>query len=429
MRILLAGLEHLRPKDPRISLGVASIAANLARVGADFAVESVNVASENGSEPDLAPLLARALSPDFNHKGACLMLGAFVWNEPYIQHVLQVLEREKFAGKVAIGGPQVTYADKGTLEGHYPRADMFIRGYAEHAVAGLWAGELAVPGVHYRGRRDAGMQAWASLDTLPSPHLEGWLPVGDFVRWETQRGCPYTCRFCQHRQPIFPDGSRVARAGEDRVADEIALFCASNATAELAVLDPTFNTDTDRAVHVLDQLKANGFAGRLELQVRPERLTDRFLDAIERLGAEHVVLELGIQSTNVSELFAIERSRGTDPAALQTKVASKLGKVRERNMQAEVSLIFGLPGQTVASFAQSIADCRAMLPEAKLVAFPLMLLRGTQLHADRARLGLVEGTVDHPLTGRIQQFIPHVVESPTMTRADWTTMADMAAAL
>lgn len=56
-----------------------------------------------------------------------------------------------------------------------------------------------------------------------------------------------------------------------------------------------------------------------------------------------------------------------------------------------------------------------------------MLLRGTELHAKRKELGLVEGVVRHPMLERLQEFIPHVIETPTMSQADWFQMAQLAA--
>mgnify|MGYP003687650923 CR=1 FL=1 len=100
--------------------------------------------------------------------------------------------------------------------------------------------------------------------------------------------------------------------------------------------------------------------------------------------------------------------------------------VNKANIPSEISLIYGLPGQTVESFKYSIAKCQALVPKANIKCFPLMLLRGTKLHDSALDLGLREGTVE--LHG-IQEFIPHVVETPTMTQQDWQTMHDIAVGL
>ena len=91
-------------------------------------------------------------------------------------------------------------------------------------------------------------------------------------------------------------------------------------------------------------------------------------------------------------------------------------------------MIFGLPGQTVHSFHESIQFCKD-LHVPIIYAYPLMLLRGTPLHAAKDRLGLVESDTLDLEIDRIQSNIPHVVASPSFTYEDWRTMAAMAEGL
>lgn len=127
------------------------------------------------------------------------------------------------------------------------------------------------------------------------------------------------------------------------------------------------------------------------------------------------------------ELDVIQRIPGSDPARTQAKVEEKLKLVAFYGLNSEISLIFGLPHQTVSSFRGSIEWCRRVLPSARIRGFPLMLLRGTKLEQDKEALGLVEETdVRHLITERVQEFIPHVVQTPVLSRAEWEEMADVA---
>ncbi|CAG8546181.1 1229_t:CDS:2 [Gigaspora rosea] len=101
----------------------------------------------------------------------------------------------------------------------------------------------------------------------------------------------------------------------------------------------------------------------------------------------------------------------------------------ERNIKIEVSLIFGLPGQTITTFKKSIDFCfNHKVPV--IHAFPLMLLRGTPLHERKAELGLVE-SFEIALTeiDRVQTDIPHVVASPSFTYEEWKEMSKIAESL
>lgn len=84
-------------------------------------------------------------------------------------------------------------------------------------------------------------------------------------------------------------------------------------------------------------------------------------------------------------------------------------------MPFEVSLIYGLPTQTLASFQETVRWCQDRgVPVLK--AFPLMLLRGTDLDRQRDTWRLVESIGP----------IPVVVESDSFTRSEWEQMRDLA---
>ena len=109
-----------------------------------------------------------------------------------------------------------------------------------------------------------------------------------------------------------------------------------------------------------------------------------------------------------------------------TRVGSTLKACQERNIEVEISLIFGLPNQTLASFEESVRYC-INHGVRTIHAFPLMLLRGTELYHQKEPLRLVESSdVDIPSIPRQQQDIPHVIASPTFSVAEWCKMADIA---
>jgi coproporphyrinogen III oxidase-like Fe-S oxidoreductase len=93
-------------------------------------------------------------------------------------------------------------------------------------------------------------------------------------------------------------------------------------------------------------------------------------------------------------------------------------RLNDAGVSYEVSLIYGLPGQTLASFAESICFLRDNGCE-KITAFPLMLLRGTELFADKSRWGFTERP-----EGRFG--IPVVFESNSFSENDWWTMRQIA---
>jgi len=227
---------------------------------------------------------------------------------------------------------------------------------------------------------------------------------GAFLRWETQRGCPFACSFCQHREPNV----RLRGAfDEERVSSEIELF-AARSVADIAVLDPIFNSSS-RGTRILEEFQRAGYRGKLSLQCRAEMVDAAFLDAVTKLDTR---LEFGLQTVHPDEGRAVLRANN------MRRVDEALVEVARRGLPFEVSLIFGLPNQTLDSFRASVAHCLDLgVPTIK--AFPLVLLRGTRLERERRNWGLVENDA----------VIPAVVSSYTFDHADWRQMAALSAAL
>lgn len=134
-----------------------------------------------------------------------------------------------------------------------------------------------------------------------------------------------------------------------------------------------------------------------------------FLQAAAALDAH---LEFGLQTIHATEGAAIQR--GTN----LTRVEQVLSRVQQQGVSYEVSLIFGLPRQTLASFEQTVRWClERQVPVIK--AFPLLLLRGSSLERQRDLWGFVDDG----------GAMPMVVESDSFGRAEWLRMGQIAEAL
>lgn len=151
-----------------------------------------------------------------------------------------------------------------------------------------------------------------------------------------------------------------------------------------------------------------------------------FLDAVAGVNKTgRVVLEIGLQTIHAEEQKLIQR-----PTNMRL-VRERFADLHRRGIESEVSLIFGLPRQTVASFRESIQFCKDMGVRT-IYAFPLMLLRGTPLHEQKEEFGIVESSTES--YGKIPRIqgeagIPHVVQSDSFSYQEWQEMAEMAEAL
>ena len=405
-QVILLSLNWTRDKDPRLPLGHASLLAALKAAGRD--VKSlVYAVNADLSVTYIAGAILQIAHRD-PRRPVVLGIGAYVWGEQVLQQLLPLLRRRGFSGRIVLGGPQVSFMESG-FEATYPQADIFVRGSGEHVLVAITSTleRVTMPGVHYAGSSKLVSTAKADIDDLPSPWLRhDWKkePL-KFVRMETMRGCPFSCSFCQHRAP--DKGARLAELPESRVMREIAMFC-DQGVESVAVLDPIFNASS-RSVGFLKAFAERGYRGKLSLQCRAELITDDFLAAASSLN---VTLEFGLQTIHTSESDAVNRRNKID------KVDETLRRVRALGIQHEVSLIFGLPTQTLASFRETVAWClKRQVPVVK--AFPLMLLRGTQLATDASRWSLRQSG----------HAMPFVISSSSFTEEDWAKMNAVSEAL
>lgn len=398
-RLILVSIDWRRPKDPRTSLGHASLLAALAVWGKQEVVSVTR--SVNDPTFDRQDVLDTVLAS--GRQDDDVGVGVYIWNEAIVQWLLTELRRAGHQGRIILGGPQISYAPPGVLD-HYPMADVAIRGFAEEALPLVLqaAGPENIAGVVRKGGHDDGSSTTTDLERLPSPILTGTVPVQPFMRWETQRGCRYACSFCQHRES--GRGRRERALSNQRVTPEVDALVSQGAR-DIAVLDPIFHTNAD-AVAILHRFRDRGYTGRLSLQSRFELIDDAFLDACNGLN---VRLEFGLQTIHRSEWLAIRRPNDLN------KADAVIHDLRRRGMDFDVSLIYALPEQSLSSFEESVAWCRSRgVPVIR--AFPLMILRGTPLEADRHKWGLIESN----------DAIPVVVESRTASAADVARMRELA---
>jgi hypothetical protein len=407
-RIILLDLYWSRDKDPRVSLGHASLLASLKKdknLDTRSLIYAVNeVKTIETIVQDVNELL---IDDDVDYID--LAVGMYIWNEDLVQGILTRIRNLGFQGRIILGGPQISFADQ-NLESLYPQADVFVRGNGEDALCQIVRSpsKQTITGVHFAGTLDLGLQAKTDLSTLPSPWLTGEIPLKHqkFLRWETQRGCQFKCSFCQHRQKDHR--AATTYFSTSRLHAEIDHIC-DMGVMDVAVLDPIFNSDETHAIDVLHRFSDRQFKGKLSLQCRAEMISDAFLDALSGLN---VCLEFGLQTIHPKEYLAIGRPNNVK------KINTAFKNVRERGIDHEVSLIFGLPEQTVESFIESVNWClEHKVPVIK--AFPLLLLRGTQLDLDREKWGLKQG----------HGKMPNVEESTTFCRHEWLQMEKISQAL
>jgi hypothetical protein len=321
-----------------------------------------------------------------------LALACYVWSSSLIEPIIKLCRLSGFSGKIILGGYQI---HKDSCRSLYPSGDFYIPGYAEAALPEAILDDKSIT--------SRIIDINVNIDELPSPYLNGTISLErghKMIHWETRRGCIFTCNFCAHRDL---KNKEVNLLSLTRIKDELSLFRKMD-VGKINILDPLFNRE-NRQYSILQYAVDIGLTSLITLQVRFEFVTNEFLALCAKLN---VHLEFGLQTASETESIIIERRNN------MIKVGETIKLLNKWQQSFEVSLIYGLPGQTVSSFKESINYLENYGVEI-IKAFPLMLLEGTQLSKEREKYKIEEDFIDD--TG-----IPHVISSYSFTRNEWHEM-------
>ena len=331
-------------------------------------------------------VVARILAHIQPGEPAVVGLSCYVWNIGALVAVAAELKRLRPEVTIVVGGPEVGPRARAVLEAHAcidivvkaegetPLADIVDALAAGHGVGG-------VKGIVHRaagGVVESGeAEIMTDLGVVPSPHLAKY---GDFtgriICLETQRGCVFRCNFCFYNKDF---SIRNRRFDLDRVKDEL-LHWLGRDVREIYLMDPVFNLNAARAKEILRFLIDNNRRGtRFHAEIWAEFVDEEMAHLFR--DANFQFLEVGLQTTDAAVLMTVERR-----LRLQ-RFIDGVAHLRAAGLKFELQLIYGLPGETVASFKRSL-DFAMSLDPYLLAVFPLMVLPGTELWRKADVLGL-----------------------------------------
>lgn len=400
---------------------------------------------------------ARARSPDLDYgietkrrpveiaaerlRGAAVVgFSLYTWNERYSLAVARRLKSVSPSTLVVVGGPSVP-RDDGALRVFLDEnpVDLAVLGEGELAFAELLArveGGLdplvfgaarLVEGRLERAGPRARLAGSAFSETA-SPYLDGTfdrliddgeLDPPSACVFETNRGCPFSCSFCDWGQATE---SRVNELPLDRVLGELE-WAARRGVHYLYLVDANFGIrrrDEDITRH-LGELKARLGAPSFcyfHLTKNAQRRNLRTVELLQEAGIGSQV-SLSMQDLDLGVLEAIRRDNIDPNDALALRE-----HCHERGLPTTNELLLGLPRQTLESVRWTVSLALTPFATDSFFLYPVRLLPNAPLTAEVERHGLVTRRV--PLLPRsIAELHPEpelevlVVGSPTLPIPDW----------
>lgn len=185
-------------------------------------------------------------------------------------------------------------------------------------------------------------------------------------------GCPHDCVFCDQR--------RISGHASPPAPEEVSEIIGSavgklSASAELAFYGGSFTClpleDQRAYLEAAAPFLLSGAVSRIRVSTRPDAVSVEILNLLSSHGVETV--ELGAQSLNDGVLAKANRGH----LAADVENASRL--VKASGLKLILQLMFGLPGDTPQSAAESCRRAAALSPDG-VRFYPVVVLRGTALY-------------------------------------------------
>ena len=361
-------LSTLNAKYIHASLGLRYLLANMGDLRGQTVLREFTLAkSPHAMADELLSLHPRIIG-----------LGVYIWNVAATTALVRLLKQAQPDIKLVLGGPEVSHE----LE------QQPIVALADHVITG-W-GDLSFPRL-CQALLHGPLPLMKVINGEQPPLDQIALPYGGYsdadlahrvLYVEASRGCPFTCEFClssldKTAWAFDLDAFLVAMQG---------LY--QRGARHFKFVDRTFNLKVDAAVRILqfflDRLAHDGQSGLfVHFELVPDHLPDRLQAMIQQFPPGVLQFEVGVQSFNPEVQHRISRRQDNEKTQ-----ANLRWLVKESNAHLHADLIFGLPGETLQSFADGFDRLHALRPHEIQLGL-LKRLRGTPIARHTLEFGMV----------------------------------------
>ncbi len=194
---------------------------------------------------------------------------------------------------------------------------------------------------------------------------------------EASRGCPYTCTYCTSA------GTGLRLIPLDRLLPALDSLW-QRGLRRFKFLDRSFNAPVAHAAAILDFFLARVTPDtRLHFEINTDHLHECVASRIAAFPKDTLHLEAGVQTLNPLVAAAIGRSPDTDITLANLRFLT-----HETGSVVHADLIFGLPGEDEASFANGFNTLVSTCHPPEVQVNLLKLLPGTRLARDAGSFGL-----------------------------------------
>jgi radical SAM superfamily enzyme YgiQ (UPF0313 family) len=314
-------------------------------------------------EQQTLTIVEQLLAEERKPEPTLIGFGVYIWNITETTQVVALLRTLRPDLRIVIGGPEVSFEYEDTEI--FRLCDHLIIGEGDVAFR-----ELVADLLDGKPREKVVRAAPPDITALRLPYDEYTdTDLRERMLYvEASRGCPFQCEFClsslDERVRAFPLDTFLAALQK----------LLSRGARGFKFVDRTFNLNIRTSVAILEFCLANYRPGfELHFEMIPDRLPVELRALLGQFPPAAVQLEIGIQSFTKAVLKNISRVQNFE------RLENNLRFLREETgVHVHSDLIFGLPGETVESFAAGFDQLIAMKPGEIQIGF-LKRLRGTPI--------------------------------------------------
>jgi radical SAM superfamily enzyme YgiQ (UPF0313 family) len=287
----------------------------------------------------------------------------YVWNFEMSIAVARLIKENYPECLIVFGGPQIP--DPERLEdffAKYPFIDITVHGEGEITFSEILLAHInktdftKILGLTHRGTTTDVRPRTKDLNIFPSPYLTGVfdelldIPYHYQTVWETNRGCPYGCTFCDWGSMT---AQKLFQFDDDRIYKEMELF-AKKKVNHVYMGDANFgilprDVDIARKIAKINQ-ENDGYPKKIRVNFAKND-KDRVFEIAKIFNKQKMDkgITLSVQSMDPTTLVTIKRSN------LEFDTLSGFMKKYEaEQIDTVVEVIIGLPGETYQSFKDGI---------------------------------------------------------------------------
>jgi hypothetical protein len=369
----------LNAKYIHASLGLRYLLANMKRhASADLANQTLIVEYTLARQTDqMVQDLLEKLGRVQTDKTQIIGFGVYIWNVLQTTELVRQLKMCRPSLKIVLGGPEVSHEIE--QQEIVQLADHVITGWGDVSFPKLCT--ALVDGPKPLMKVIVGEQPPMDQIELPYQNFSDDDLAHRVLYVEASRGCPFKCEFC------LSSLDKTAWAFDlQPFLNELDILYKRGAR-NFKFVDRTFNLKIESSVQILqfflDRIDSDGSDNLLvHFEVIPDHLPDRLKTIISQFPIGVLQFEVGIQSFNEEVQKLISRRQDN----VQTE-ANLRWLIQQSNAHLHTDLIFGLPGETIDSFADGFDRLWAIGPQEIQLGI-LKRLRGTPIDRHTQSFGM-----------------------------------------